>query len=201
MKTKITKFPVLASFLAIVIISIATLFSCGGNDVVKPATYVKENPLQAYFIETKFAEVSSVVDEGDYEFGISFMPRYDGEISAIVVKLPAEQTNLRMTLWDAVTKTVIETDTLVTVAAETETSKPIKPLAVTKNHEYMITFNTNDWYEHVRADGSDVTYPIIAGDISITGYGYSQGIEQLYPTEFETSYYAGDLSFVFQRNK
>jgi hypothetical protein len=38
------------------------------------------------------------------------------------------------------------------------------------------------------------------GTISITGYGYISGTDQVYPTSFETDYYAGDLSFVFEKD-
>jgi len=183
-----------AIFLAI------ALFSCGKDDDKTP-TYQKENPLAAYLTATGFSEVSSNVDDGDYEFGLSFIPKVDGQISEIVVKLPGAQTNLRVTIWDAATKGILRTETIAAVVAEVQISKTITALALTKNKEYMITFQTNDWYEHDHPEGTAQTYPITAGNISITGYGYNEGTTQTYPTSFQTDYYAGDLSFVFQRTK
>jgi hypothetical protein len=97
-------------------------------------------------------------------------------------------------------ETVLRTETIASVTANVEVSQSITALQLSKDQEYMITFNSNDWYEWVKPDGGDTTYPIQVGNISITGYGYIGGTDQSFPTEFETNYYAGDLSFVFKSN-
>jgi hypothetical protein len=180
---------------AIFIFLIVMLFSCGDD-----ATKTKSYSLEDYLAKAGFTEVSSVVDGGDYEFGLTFIPDTDGEISKIVVKLPDDRADLRVTIWDAELETVLRTETIASVTADVEVSQSITVLQLSKDQEYMITFNSNDWYEWVKPDGGDTTYPFQVGNISITGYGYIGGTDQSFPTEFETDYYAGDLSFVFKSN-
>jgi len=173
------------------------LVSCGKDN----PTVITENPMASYLTASGFSETTSDIDDGDYEFGISFIPQVAGKITAIVVKLPDNQTNLRVTIWDVAMKTILRTETIATAMADVETSKNITPLSLAKNKEYMITFNSNDWYNHEKADSGDATYPILAGEISVTGYAYSDGTTQTFPTNFQTDYYAGNLIFVFQHNK
>jgi hypothetical protein len=180
---------------------ISVLFSCGSDDDKKTPEFSKENPLQSYLTTAGFSEVSNEVNAGAYEFGITFIPKVKGQISEVVVKLPDAQTDLRVTIWDAETGTPLRTETIASAAADTQTSKTITPLALTKDHEYMITFNSDDWYNRTKPDESDTTYPITAGNISVTGYAYADGTDQVFPTEFQTDYYAGDLSFVFLRTE
>lgn len=97
------------------------------------------------------------------------------------------------------TLAVLRTVTIPTVAIDIEITKSITALALTKDKEYMITMNGNDWYDHEKADQSDTTYPVTVGNILVTGYGYFGGTDQTYPDSFELSYYAGDLSFNFQQ--
>lgn len=179
------------------VLAASSLLSCSDDD----QTFPEENPLQEYLTEAGFTEVFSTVDDGDYEFGITFVPKEKGNITQVVVKLPDDQTDLRVTIWDAENQTVLKTITIPTVTADTEMSQSITPLTLEKDHEYMITFNSDDYYIHERPDGMDITYPITAGNISITGYGYSEGFDQVFPSGFYDDYYAGDLSFVFQQTE
>ncbi|MEO7991994.1 MAG: hypothetical protein ABI663_20755 [Chryseolinea sp.] len=68
-----------------------------------------------------------------------------------------------------------------------------------KNKEYFITMNSNDYYYYTKTDGSDVSYPFTVGDIKITSYSYRNGADQVMPDTPETDYYAGDVSFKFQK--
>ena len=64
----------------------------------------------------------------------------------------------------------------------------------------MVTFNSNDWYNRTRTGNTNTTYPILVGDVSITGYRFGSGTSQTLPTSMSTSYYAGDISFKFQKS-
>lgn len=171
-------------------------FSCSSDSDFK-----KENPLKSYLAQAEFTLLDETVNSSDYEFGIRFIPKVAGNITDLVVKLPDDRADLRVTIWDATTKTVLRTETIDAVTAATELTQPITPLALTKDKEYMITFNSNDWYNHEEPSGASATYPIKVGNIEITGYGYSSGTTQTYPTDFYDNYYAGDCSFKFLRTK
>lgn len=181
----------------LLLLSALSLSSCGSDD----KEFRDENPLQGYLDAAGFTEISSNIDDSDYEFGMRFKPLADGEIREIVVKLPDEQTELRVTIWDAETKTIKRGEYIPAVLADTETSLVISPVSLKKGHEYMITFNTNDYYIHEAEEAEEITYPVKAGNISVTGYGYSETSEQTYPEYFYDDYYAGDISFVFRRTK
>jgi hypothetical protein len=176
---------------------ITMLISCSKDD----PTVVKENPLATYLTASGFSETTSDIDDDYYEFGISFIPQVAGKITAIVVKLPDNQSNLRVTIWDVATQKILRTETIASAIVDIEVTQNITPLSLVKNKEYMITFNTNDWYNHEKPDQGETTYPILAGEISVTGYAYNDGTTQTFPMSFQTDYYAGDLSFVFQHNK
>ena len=186
-------------------ILLATIFagnvSCSNDDNAStpaPVVFAEENPLQKYITTSGFSTTSNAVNAGNYEFGIRFKPTVNGKINKIFVKIPDAQTNVRVTIWDVSEGIIYRTEKIAAVTADVMASKSISPLSLKKDKEYMITFNTNDWYRKSKADNSATTYPITAGNISITGYGWVSGTAQTYPTNFETTYYAGDLSFAFQ---
>jgi len=168
------------------------------NDTQSQAVAAEENPLQKYITDSGFSTTTNFVNSGDYEFGMRFKPTTNGTINKIFVKIPDAQTNVRVTIWDVTEGIIYRTEKIASVTAGVEASKTISPLALTKDKEYMITYNTNDWYKRNKADNSAATYPITAGNISVTGYGWKSGTAQTYPTNFENNYYAGDLSFAFQ---
>lgn len=184
---------------------LTTLFtgsiSCSNDDdstTPAPVVFPEENPLKTYLTKSGFNTTVNYVNSGNYEFGMLFKPNTNGTINKIFVKVPDAQTNLRVTIWDVSEGTIYRTEKIALVTADVTASKSIAPLALKKNKEYMITYNTNDWYDRRKADNSPTTYPITSGNISITGYGYASGSAQTYPTSFPTNYYAGDLSFAFQ---
>lgn len=180
-------------FYATTTLAIIMLLSCKDDEV----TINSENPLKNYLVAAGFTEVESLINDEAYEFGITFIPKVNGEINSIVVKLPDDQTDLRVTIWESEDKTVLQTIIIPAVKADTEIIHSIPAFSVTKDTQYMITFNTDDYYNRTQPDGGDAIYPIAVGNISVTGYGYSQGSNQTYPYSFQTYYYAGDLSFVF----
>lgn len=187
------------SFLALLFVGIVGCSSDDSDSQLQlPPVFAEENPLQKYLTNSDFNTTTNFVNSGNYEFGLRFKPKTNGTINKIFVKIPDSQTNIRVTIWNVSDGLIYRTENIAAVTADVRTTKSISPLALVKDKEYMITFNTNDWYKRHKADNSDITYPIAAGNISITGYGWISGTTQTYPTNFETNYYAGDLSFAFQ---
>lgn len=188
------------------ILSVALLtVSCSSDDDKEEAVkYNEENPLDAYMAGSGFSQKAvDVKNSGIYEYGFSFKPTVTGKINALVVKIPDVNAALRITLWDAATKTVIKSETINVPTANVTIEKAITPIALTKDKEYFFTVNSDDWINRTKTDGSAATYPITAGNIVITGYAYisSTASETIFPTNARNTYYAGDMTFKFQQTQ
>ena len=188
------------------ILSVALLtISCSSDDDKEEAVkYNEENPLDAYMAGSGFSQKAvDVKNSGIYEYGFSFKPTVTGKINALVVKIPDVNAALRITLWDAATKTVIKSETINVPTANVTVEKAITPIALTKDKEYFFTVNSDDWINRTKTDGSAATYPITAGNIVITGYAYisSTASETIFPTNARNTYYAGDMTFKFQQTQ
>jgi len=179
--------------------------SCSSDDNnPDPVKYNEENPLDAYMAGSGFSQ--KAVDQknaGIYEYGFSFKPTVTGKINAIIVKIPDVNATLRVTLWDAATKTVIKSEIVNVTTANVAVEKTITPIPLTKDKEYFFTVNSDDWINRTKTDGSAATYPIVAGNITITGYAFisSTATETLFPTNPRSTYYAGDMTFKFQQTE
>ena len=159
-------------------------------------------PFNAILSASEFdQEISAVIDSGNFEFGIEFTPSVNGKITAISVQLPDVNSNLRVTFWDTATETVLRTENVNVAEANTDYIFSIDDLNVTTDTKYMITMNSDDWFNRTMTSGEDLIYPITVGNIEINSYGYNTGDTQTYPTSFQTSYYAGDLDFTFQQTE
>jgi hypothetical protein len=193
------------SFKTVLLASLfAITLSCNKDDdpVVEPTPVVPEqNPLAGYLAASGFDQKKvSQVNIGDYEFGISFIPTVNGKMTAIVAKIPDARPALRVTIWDKVAGTVLRTETVDITSAGVEVTKSITALDLVKDKEYFLTFNSNDWYDHRRTDSANVTYPFTVGDIRITSYSFKSGTTQALPNSPQLAYYAGDISFKFQKS-
>ncbi len=174
-----------------------TISACSSDDDSGP-NYSEENFLSGYLEASGFDEVSvNYIDAGMYEFGLDFTPLVEGKITALKVKLPDANPNLRVTIWNKQTNTVYRTEIVNVATADTEFTFDISDLNLVKDNQYAITMNTDDWYRLSKLDGSNATYPITAGNIQINGYKWQSGTEQIYPTILSTNYFAGDISFDF----
>lgn len=192
MKTSKTIFAILS-------IALFTI-SCSSDDDNSPK-FKTENPLASYYIQTGFTTSSNFIDSGDYEFGLVFTPTVKGKINAITLKLPATNPNLRVTIWDYDTKTVLRSETLNVATADVEVKKVISEMALEKDKKYLISMNSNDWYKKSKADNEKATYPVVVGNIVINEYRWLSGTAQTFPTTIATTYNAGDLSFDFQQTE
>lgn len=183
----------------VAIVALITIYSCKRDD--EPTTYPEENPLEAYLSNSGFSQkTTNFINSGNYEFGMKFTPTVKGKVNAITLKIPDAASNVRITFWDATSKTVLRTETLPSVTANTELKYNLtSSLALQKDTPYMITFNANDWYKRNKTDNSAAAYPVTAGNIKINGYAWVSGSSQTFPVNNETNYYAGDISFVFQK--
>lgn len=192
----------LQTFFSLLTIAIFSI-SCSSDDD-KGVSYSEENPLDLYLSATGFSQKAvEVKNSGTYEYGFSFKPTVTGKINALIVKLPDVNPSVRITIWDAAAKTVIKSEVLNVTTANVTIEKAISPIALQKNKEYFFTINSDDWINRTKTDGSAATYPIVAGNITITGYAYitSTAAETLFPTNARNTYYAGDMTFKFQQTE
>ncbi|WP_394776608.1 hypothetical protein [Flavobacterium sp.] len=197
MKTLKTIFTILA-------VAILTISCSSDDDKADPIVYNAENPLDLYLSGSGFNQKSiDLKDAGMYEYGFSFKPTVNGKITSFFAKIPDVNVNLRITLWDVATKTVIKSETMNVSIANMSFQKTIVPIPLVKDKEYFLTVNSDDWIKRTKTDGSATTYPIIAGNITITGYAYisSTAAQTLFPTSSSNTYYAGDTSFLFQQTE
>ncbi len=176
------------------------IMSCSKDD--ETASFQKENFMAEYLALSQFDEdVTNNVNLGDFEFGVEFTPKAKGIITSIIVQSPDANNELRVTFWDAETKTPIRTETVNVETADTQFTFSINELAVQKDKKYMITMNSDDWYRRSKTNNEAIVYPLEVGNLEINSYGYFNGSEQTYPNNFQTNYYAGDLSFDFERTE
>lgn len=193
----------LKTIIAITILSLFTV-SCDKDDDDNADTtpkFATENPLAAYYTQTGFTTSTNFINSGDYEFGLVFTPVVKGNIKAITLKLPAANPAVRVTIWDYDSKAVLRSETLNVATADAQVTKEIGAFALQKDKKYMITMNSNDWYKKAKADNTNVTYPITAGNIKFEEYRWVSGTAQVFPTTVSANYNAGDLSFDFQQTE
>ncbi|WP_153391769.1 DUF4082 domain-containing protein [Chryseobacterium vaccae] len=198
-----TRWLSLKKFYALLALTAAfSITSCSKDDdepIPQPITYAVENPLDKYHEMTGFTTTTNFINSGDYEFGLAFSANVKGKISAITIKLPDVNPNLRVTFWDYTTKTVLRTETINVTASNTLITKSISELALEKDKKYVITMNSNDWYKRSKPDNSNAAYPITAGNIKFWEYKWTSGTAQAFPTTTSLDYNGGDLSFNFQQ--
>jgi hypothetical protein len=193
-----------------------SIISCSSDDdnttPVTPVTYNEENPLDAYLAGSGFNKYAvDYKDYGIWEFGFSFKPTVIGKINSIIVKIPDVNTALQVTLWDVATKTVIKSEVINVPTANLTVEKAIVPIVLIKDKEYLISVNSDDFILRTKTDAPldrtkinesmKVHYPIVAGNITITGYAISTAAETLFPTSNINYFYAGDVSFKFQQTE
>jgi hypothetical protein len=183
----------------LILFLIATTFSCSSDDDPAPIVYPQEKPLAGFLGASEFTTQTEAVNIGYAEFGYKFRPSVTGAITALTVKIPDVNSALRVTIWDVESETPIKTELFNVTSSGVAVTKTITALGLTKDKEYMISMNSNDWYTHKKADNSNVTYPITVGSIQVTGFGYINGTAQSLPTTFVNDYFAGDVTFTFQR--
>lgn len=189
--------------LTLILIALLSFYSCRkGDDTPRPVVYAEENPLLAYLSALGFNQKqSSYINTNTSEQGFKFTPKVKGKIVAVTIKIPDNASNLRITIWDANSRSMLRTVIVPAVNADIEVRQDIAELPITPSANYAITFNSNDSYGHSNTDNSAITYPVSAGNISIDGYIWAFGSAQIFPTLNSYNYCGGDVSFVFQQTE
>jgi hypothetical protein len=182
--------------------TLATI-SCSKDDnsPSEPQTYDEENPLSGYLANAGFNQTQTLTTVGVYELGFSFKPTVKGKINSLVLKNPVA-TSLRVTIWEASTQNVLLTETVNISTADTEVIKPITPLQLEKDKIYLITMKSQTGYARYKADQSNASYPLTAGNIQIIDFRSGDGTDiPTYPNILYQNIYGGDCSFKFQRTE
>jgi len=187
--------------LLIVLFAAITFASCDKDDDNVPYVFPSENPLNGFLLDSGFGQVvTSNTDQiTNRELGFRFRPTASGAITALAVKIPGVNSNLRVTIWDADTQEVIKEETFNVASSGVAVTKSIVAVGLMKDHDYMITMNTNDWYTHSRTDDANASYPFTEANIQVLGYGYAIGTNQTFPNLSSGNTFDGDVSFTFQR--
>ena len=183
-----------------ILLLLTTIFSCS-KDESKPTIYPEENPMQGILTKTGFNQVSPHLDYPSTEFGFSFKPSVKGKINAFVVKIPSSNSNIRATLWDVATKTVIRTEVIEVTNANSSTTKTIIPIELTINKEYLLSINTNQYYDYFEINDAVANYPLAINNIVITNCSFLETSNQTFPTISLDTEIFGDISFNFQRTE
>jgi hypothetical protein len=185
--------------LSIVILA-AVASSCKKDKEDVPIVYAEENFYSAFLVQTGFSEkernFNGLIDS---EMGFTFKSSVKGSINSLIIKMPFQNSNMRVTIWDATTREVLLTNNITTLVNNTENIIPISPFIIEKDKLYFIFFNSKHCIIRTKTNGSNVTYPFKIGNISIVSVNFKDTRTQSYPTEILTNRYFGDLSFNFQQ--
>ncbi len=174
--------------------------SCSNDSNNNTTTYSEENPLPGFLSVTGFNNktITYIDDNTAYECGLEFTPTVNGNINAIVLKIPKTVNNIRVTIWDAETISPIRTEYVNVTVANANNRKNISPIQLTANHIYAITMNTHNYYiKH--NDYQSVSYPITSGHIIINKTLHHPEVNQVLPTFAPVNAHQGDCSFIFQQ--
>ncbi|MFC0343089.1 DUF4082 domain-containing protein [Epilithonimonas hispanica] len=190
--------------LPIIALTLASI-ACSKDDTDNDREFPQENPLTSFLQKSGFDELINNYELGaSGEIGYKFKPKVKGTINAVTLKIPRDRTNIPVTIWDAETRAIIKTVTIPIVKANIEATQNIQPIEILPTKTYIISANnTRSYYERMKADQSDIRYPIEAGNISVLGANYMFSRDILGPTFPENGeelrYLYGDVSFVFQQ--
>ena len=189
----------------LLVLSVLSISCSKENNEAAPVPTViapEQNPLPGFLEITGFNQKTvNYINQPNFEFGISFIPLVDGKMTAIVVKIPDTQIGLRVTIWDKSSGEVLKTEIIDITTANVIFTKSITALNLLKDKEYIISFNSNDYCYRSKTNDSQVTYPVIVGDLKITSVVSSGAItfSQTLPKEPRLIGYPGDISFKFQK--
>ncbi len=163
------------------------------------STYPIENPLVGYLKGTgyKMNGKSSEVAVPSDEIGFSFKPLTNGIITAITVKIPAVRQDLPVTIWDKERVYKLVNEEVNVSVADKQFTFTIKSIKVFKDREYIISMNTNSYYGEYKAAGA--SYPVKVGNILVTNFCYSDGVQKKMPIRNDVNHYKGNISFNFQK--
>jgi len=187
------------------IAALATVaMSCDKEDIFPTINYYpQEDPLPGFLSTTQFnQEETPYIDKPAEELGFAFQVAEFGHISAVIVKIPdtVATGTVRVTIWDKALATPIHTVEVPVPNANESVAFPIGQIEMQKGKDYAITMRTTDWYNRRRFDISAMPFPVVSGNIIITGSGFGPGDGHQMPTNLSRpNYYDGDVSFIYKR--
>ncbi len=185
---------------SIALMSIVFLTSCSKDDEPTPVTYQEENPIPTFLVNTgfNFSRATTSVGDNTFEIGFSFIPKVKGKITAIVAKLHVVNPNLRVTIWDKATGNPIATNYMNISSTNTEFRNPITEVVLQKDKEYVFSIKNDYYYQYQKANAANPVYPVVAGNINITGCFYGNNNM---PNSSHSNIFSGDYSFIFQQTE
>lgn len=172
---------------------------------MEPSAVPSVNYVPDYLSLTGFTDVLPYPSRPEAEFGLEFKPTKSGEITSLLLNVPvANTTGIRVTLWNADTKTSIATWLIkAPLAMNVNETVLTAPVALIKNRNYALTMYTGNYLYHNNQATTNATYPITAGPLIFNAFIYQQGnatgaTTAAYPNSKQYHFYAGDLGFKFR---
>lgn len=187
-------------FTAILILS---LVSCSKEEDAPTNTSTTpsiQNPIQGFLSSTGLGQETLQTSAACNEFGYSFIPLVSGKITSVSVKFPVPHST-RVTLWNKQTGAVLHTEFINVTTGNTEFIRNITPVTLVNNTEYLLSFNSGDYYFHQRIGNNlpNIAYPVTVDDIRFTSHVYALGTSQTMPNVSIPSYFIGDCNFIFEK--
>jgi anaerobic ribonucleoside-triphosphate reductase len=174
----------------------------------KPSTevFIAENPIDSFLMSTGYNQKDSAVYfDKPWEMGFTFTPMVEGNISALTIKLPELNHSLRVSIWDANTFKILQSEIVDIKTANTNYSISIEPLQLIKFNNYIISFLTKDVFVKSRLDKKGAKFPVRCGNVDITSINLSDGPLTIsntdYPYITDPKSYYGNLGFTFLQTK
>lgn len=188
----------------ILLFSLLIITGCRKDDEPEQTVvYQEESPFQDFLSAIGYNTQSTKIDD-DYSWslGLNFTPLVKGKINGVKVKLPAANPQLKITIWNALTGTIIRTETVNVAAANTQYTFTFSPLELQKDQPYIISFLSDDFFIYQKTTGQNGTFPVKVGNINIekTSYALSSNLyTPTFPDKSEGSAAYGDLDMIFQQ--
>jgi hypothetical protein len=190
--------------ISILVLSIFVI-SCSKSDDTpsQPKTFPEENFLQGYLNNAGLVYQMEGGGVQYRELAFTFKPLVKGKINSINVKTPQTAGDLYYKIWDKATNTLIRPLTKITgYSSNVDFNKPIEPIVLEKNKEYVFVLQMTNWRVYKKANDSDVAYPITSGNIVILDKLYnSSQANSIADYSSDLKQYYGDFSFNFQQTE
>lgn len=181
---------------------ILCLVSCSKENTSEPTPLTPsiQNPIQGFLSSTGLDQETLQTSGACNEYGFSFIPLVSGKITSVSVKFPVPHST-RVTLWNKQTGLILHTEYINVTAGNTVFTRNITPVTLADNIEYLLSFNSGDYYIHRRIGNNlpNITYPVTVDDIRITSHAYALGTSQTMPNVPILKSFIGDCNFIFEK--
>lgn len=185
----------------VILLLTMTFLSCSKED--NSNKNPEQNPLDEYLEIAGFEnEYPSLPGLGFYELGFTFKPLVNGNINSIVLNLPNSKENVRVTIWNLETESIVFQDVFDVTIAESSVVFPVNSITLQENKEYIISMNSDQSYINSfnLFNPVNANYPIVIEDIQILNTRSNAGTNQVLPATISLNSYAGNCSFNFQKS-